>query len=121
MAAFERVKSGIPEMDGRLDHIRLGDNVVWRVSGLEEFHLLLEHDTEAERRFADRGQNRVIRFISCAGLVRRKDIMEDMRRMLRLIQREYGCPVDTEFTINLSERPWLLFCRKPLDFFFIRV
>lgn len=34
MAAFDKVKSGIPEMDAALDHIRLGDNVVWRVSAI---------------------------------------------------------------------------------------
>ena len=28
MAAFDRVKSGIPQMDGILDYIRMGDNVV---------------------------------------------------------------------------------------------
>ena len=32
MAAFDRILSGIPEMDQALDNIRLGDNVVWRVS-----------------------------------------------------------------------------------------
>ena len=37
MAAFERVNSGIPQMDEALDNIRLGDNVVFRVSNLEEF------------------------------------------------------------------------------------
>ena len=42
MAAFERVKSGIPDMDKALDHIRLGDNVVWRVSDLSEFRLFME-------------------------------------------------------------------------------
>ena len=42
MAAFDRVKSGIPEMDQALDNIRLGDNVVWRVSSLDEFHLFLD-------------------------------------------------------------------------------
>ena len=42
MAAFERVKSGIPSLDQALDNIRLGDNVVWRVSDLEEFHLFLD-------------------------------------------------------------------------------
>ena len=42
MAAFERVMSGIPEMDRMLDNIRMGDNVVWRVSDLEEFHLFLD-------------------------------------------------------------------------------
>ena len=37
MAAFDKIKSGIPDMDQALDFIRLGDNVVWRVSHLEEF------------------------------------------------------------------------------------
>ena len=32
MASFDRVKSGIQEMDQALDNIRMGDNVVWRVS-----------------------------------------------------------------------------------------
>lgn len=41
MAAFDRVLSGIPEMDQALDNIRLGDNVVWRVSKLEEFKLFM--------------------------------------------------------------------------------
>ena len=36
MAAFERVASGIPMMDQALDNIRLGDNVVWQVSELED-------------------------------------------------------------------------------------
>ena len=37
MVAFERVKSGIEQLDETLDNIRLGDNVVWQVSNLEEF------------------------------------------------------------------------------------
>ena len=42
MAAFDRVLSGIPDMDQALDNIRLGDNVVWRVSNLDEFKLFME-------------------------------------------------------------------------------
>ena len=42
MAAFERVKSGIPEMDKAFDNIRLGDNVVFRVSDLSQFRLFME-------------------------------------------------------------------------------
>lgn len=41
MAAFDRISSGIPEMDKALDNIRLGDNVVWRVSDLSEFKLFM--------------------------------------------------------------------------------
>ena len=39
MAAFDKVKSGIPQMDPILDYIRMGDNVVWQVSSIEEFKL----------------------------------------------------------------------------------
>ena len=42
MAAFERICSGIPDMDQALDSIRLGDNVVWRVSNLQEFRYFCE-------------------------------------------------------------------------------
>ena len=42
MAAFDRVKSGIPDMDKALDNIRLGDNVVWRISKLEEFKFFMD-------------------------------------------------------------------------------
>ena len=41
MAAFDRVQSGIPELDTALDNIRLGDNVVWRVSNIAQFKLFI--------------------------------------------------------------------------------
>ncbi len=65
--------------------------------------LLLEHDFEAERMFRDRGQDRDIEFISCQGLVRKEGLMKDLQNILKTIQKEYDYPVDTEFTINLSE------------------
>lgn len=37
MAAFDRIDSGLPEMDKAFDHIRLGDNVVWQVEDLDHF------------------------------------------------------------------------------------
>jgi len=64
--------------------------------------ILLEHDSEAERRLREIGMNREVKFISCRGLVENKKLMEQMKRMLRCIQDEYDYPVDTEFTINLS-------------------
>lgn len=30
MAAFDKICSGYPQVDEILDHIRLGDNVVWQ-------------------------------------------------------------------------------------------
>ena len=65
--------------------------------------VLLEHDVDAERSFREMGRPREIKFISCKGLVSNKQLMEQMRRMLRCIQDEYEYPVDTEFTINLSD------------------
>ena len=50
MAAFERVLSGIPEMDKALDNIRLGDNVVFRVSDLAEFKLFVDPYVEQAKK-----------------------------------------------------------------------
>ena len=62
MAAFDRVKSGIPEMDECFDNIRLGDNVVWRVDRLEDFRLFVQ--PYAEQAIRD-GRNLIyIRFAS---------------------------------------------------------
>ncbi len=37
MTAFERIKSGIDDLDKAFDNIRMGDNVVWQLSKLEDF------------------------------------------------------------------------------------
>lgn len=42
MAAFDRILSGFPQMDEVLDSIRLGDNVVWQISELDEFRTFAE-------------------------------------------------------------------------------
>jgi len=95
MAAFDRINSGIPALDTALDNIRLGDNVVWRVSGSRwgelflpcaagvgysaspyrlgtehpEAALLFSHDYDAERAFRERGLQKKVLFTSCDGLV----------------------------------------------------
>ena len=65
--------------------------------------LLLEHDWDAEYSLREAGRPRDVKFISCHGLVRNKTLMEQMRRMLHCIHDEYAYPVDTEFTINVSD------------------
>jgi hypothetical protein len=65
--------------------------------------LLLEHDTDTERMFRDRGEDRDIEFISCLGIVRKDELMEQMKEILQVLQEEYSQPVDIEFTINFSE------------------
>lgn len=42
MGAFDKIRSGISGLDEALDHIRLGDNVVWQISDLEEFRTFAE-------------------------------------------------------------------------------
>jgi hypothetical protein len=42
MAAFDKIFSGNDSLDQALDFIRLGDNVVWQVSDLEEFRFFVE-------------------------------------------------------------------------------
>lgn len=42
MAALDKIRSGLPQMDEVLDYIRLGDNVVWQISNLEEFRTFAE-------------------------------------------------------------------------------
>ena len=66
-------------------------------------NILLEHDFDAESRLHEMGRDRDVRFISCCGLVINNTLMDCMRRMLECIQNEYEYPVDTEFTINISD------------------
>ncbi len=65
--------------------------------------LLLEHDTDTERMFRDRGEDRDIEFISCRGIVRKDELMRQMKEILGCLQNEYQHPVDIEFTMNFSE------------------
>ena len=65
--------------------------------------LLMEHDFVTERAFRERGRKRDFEFISCQGLVEKEPLMAQLRDILRTIQEEYRYPVDTEFTVNLSE------------------
>ena len=66
-------------------------------------NILLEHDYDAESRLRELGRARQVKFISCKGLVANKKLMDQMKRMLHCIQEEYDYPVDTEFTINISD------------------
>ncbi len=65
--------------------------------------LLLEHDTDTERMFRDRGEDRDIEFISCLGIVKKDTLMTQMKDILSTLQEEYQHPVDIEFTLNFSE------------------
>ena len=64
--------------------------------------LLYSHDYDAEREFQERGLRKTVLFTSCEGLVRNRELMEDLRTILNRLQTEYRYPVDIEFTINVS-------------------
>ncbi|MCR5250404.1 MAG: PEP/pyruvate-binding domain-containing protein [Lachnospiraceae bacterium] len=96
---------------GKAEVIDMAEHMLKKLS-LEELapvfpkyldRILLEHDLDAESRLQEMGRWREVKFISCKGLVENKLLMEQMKRMLLCIQEEYDYPVDTEFTINISE------------------
>ncbi|MCR5789901.1 MAG: PEP/pyruvate-binding domain-containing protein [Lachnospiraceae bacterium] len=96
---------------GKAEVIDMGEHALKKYS-LDELgadipkyldRILFEHDFDAEYRLREMGRDRDVKFISCKGLVANKTLMEQMRRMLGCIQEEYEYPVDTEFTINISE------------------
>ena len=67
MAAFDQVFSGIPALDRALDYIRMGDNVVWRVSELAEFRRFSDPFVEQAKK--DRRKIIYFRFASHPELV----------------------------------------------------
>lgn len=91
MAAFERISSGIPELDKALDNIRLGDNVVWRVNNLEEFNLFLE--PYVKQAVQDKRNIIYVRFASHMPLVEEQD-------GVRMVQVELSHRFET-FTVEI--------------------
>ena len=65
--------------------------------------MLLEHDYDVERQIREQGHRDDVLFISCAGLVKKNDLMEMMKELLSTLQAVYSYPVDIEYTINISE------------------
>ena len=62
MTAFDRIKCGIPTLDPVFDNIRLGDNVVWQLTSLDDFKFFYKPYVEQAMRD---GRNLVyIRFAS---------------------------------------------------------
>lgn len=88
MVAFERIKSGIPGLDEALDNIRLGDNVVWNVTNLNEFSYFV--DPYVKQAKEDKRNLIYIRFANHHPLI---EITEED---FRLLEMEENNP-ETEF------------------------
>ena len=98
---FSQRKAEAVDMKGRcLKQVSLDEMEPLIPDYLKKY--LLEHDYEVESNLRERGIYTPIWFISCLGLVKHKEIMERMQRMMQLIQKEYDYPVDIEFTMNIS-------------------
>ncbi len=65
--------------------------------------MVLSRDTDAEKLLAQRRIYRKIYFADCQGLVDRNEFIDMMRRMMKMLETEYGRPVDVEFAVTMSE------------------
>lgn len=99
---FSQGKAEVINMNARALEKLSYDNIAHNIPKYLE-KILTERDYDAESRLRELGRSGEVKFISCKGLVTNKDLMEKMKRMLKCIQKEYDYPVDTEFTINISE------------------
>ncbi|MDR1572614.1 MAG: PEP/pyruvate-binding domain-containing protein [Clostridiales Family XIII bacterium] len=66
-------------------------------------NLMIEHDYGRERELKELGIDRSIIFTSCDRLLKRKDFVDGLRKMLAAIEEEYSYPVDVEFAVNFSQ------------------
>ncbi len=64
---------------------------------------VIEHDTEAERRLSERGQNREVVFVNCNGIVNNNEFIKMMKEVLKTLEQAYDYPVDIEYTVNIGE------------------
>ena len=88
MTAFDRIKSGIPGLDKALDNIRLGDNVVWNVTNLNEFSYFVNPYVKQAKE--DKRNLIYIRFSKHPPLIEMND------KDFKLLEIEQNNP-DTEF------------------------
>lgn len=71
MAAFERILSGLPGLDAALDSIRLGDNVVFQLTNMEDYAFFVR--PFVKQAVADRRQIVYFRFAEHPPLLQEQD------------------------------------------------
>ncbi|MDR2770493.1 MAG: PEP/pyruvate-binding domain-containing protein, partial [Clostridiales Family XIII bacterium] len=64
---------------------------------------MIEHDYARERELREIGIDRKIVFTTCDNLLKREDFVNNMRRILAAVEKEYSYPVDVEFAVNFSK------------------
>ena len=64
---------------------------------------VIEHDTQAEQRLRERGQNREVVFVNCNGIVYNDSFIKLMKNLLKTLETAYDYPVDIEYTVNIGQ------------------
>ena len=85
MSTFERIRSGLPGLDSMLDSIRMGDNVVWQVSSMDDY---MHFVTPLCNQLHEEGKELLYMHFS------------GHPALLHTLQQAYQYPVDIEFTIK---------------------
>ncbi|MCX7771749.1 MAG: PEP/pyruvate-binding domain-containing protein [Clostridia bacterium] len=94
------------------DTLNLSENRL-KISSLDELSkklpqwfksFMLEHDREAESRLRERDIYRDVLYTTCEGLLNKAELLDYLRKTLKVIEQHYQYPVDIEFTINFSEQ-----------------
>lgn len=65
---------------------------------------VIEHDTDAERMFRERGRYKDVVFVNCNGLVKNDKFTKMMKELLKTLENAYTYPVDVEYTINVGDK-----------------
>ncbi len=65
---------------------------------------VMERDYEAETALKRMNRPRQVWFTTCQGLLENREFTELMKKMLKVLDRVYGNPVDIEYTVNLDEQ-----------------
>ena len=64
--------------------------------------MVLEHDYEAEDRLRQMGRYKEVWFVSCQKLLEKKEFTSLMQKILKVLERVYGNPVDIEYAVNMD-------------------
>lgn len=65
--------------------------------------VLLSRDEEAEQRLAQQGRFRKVYFADCDGIAKNRSFMTLMAKVLRMLEKEYGRPVDVEYALDVED------------------
>lgn len=68
--------------------------------------MVLSRDEEAEEMLAQRHIYRKIYFADCQGMVENREFIRMMRKLLKMLEEEYGRPVDVEFAVTSPKRAY---------------